>query len=229
MNARDEILAAMRKNMGRGALDAAAQAAIAERIARHEAGIIPKSAEGDRPALIERFTASAEKVNAVVTRVATRADVPEAVARYLADQNLPAKVIVSPDTLLTGLPWGTVPLVEQHAGVPDINDRVSITAPLAGISETGSLMLYSGSANAHIASFLPETNIAILPTDRLVGSMEQAWGRLRALGFGQTSALPRAVVIVTGPSRTGDIEQRIELGAHGPRRLHIVLVDEETG
>ncbi len=56
---------------------------------------------------------------------------------------------------------------------------------------------------------------------QVVGAYEDGWDRLRAAG-----RMPRAVNFVTGPSRSGDIEQTLHLGAHGPRQLHIVLVED---
>ena len=62
--------------------------------------------------------------------------------------------------------------------------------------------------------------------DADLGPYEDAWDRLRAAeGEGR---LPRTVNFITGPSRTGDIEQTIQMGAHGPRRLHVILVEDES-
>jgi L-lactate dehydrogenase complex protein LldG len=60
--------------------------------------------------------------------------------------------------------------------------------------------------------------------------MEDAWAKLRQAHPGATlsgESMPRTVNFITGPSRTGDIEQKILMGAHGPRRLHIVIVEDE--
>ena len=62
-----------------------------------------------------------------------------------------------------------------------------------------------------------------MPTDRIVGAYEDAWQRLRGQ-FG-SGVMPRVVNWITGPSRTADIEQTLLLGAHGPKRLHILLID----
>ena len=69
-------------------------------------------------------------------------------------------------------------------------------------------------------SLLPETHIAIVAASRLVAGMEDAWNLARA----ERGELPRAVNFISGPSRTGDIEQTIVLGAHGPYRVHVVVV-----
>jgi L-lactate dehydrogenase complex protein LldG len=221
--ARDTIFGAMRARLGRGPLDGAARAALDARLAAHAAGVVPASAAGDRETLIAHFTEKARAVTAGVTRLGAKADLPEAIAAYLAEHNLPAELLVAPDPWLEGVPWDKAPLIEHRSGTPGIDDPVGVTLAAAGIAETGSLLVRATADNAHITSFLPETNIAVLPTDRLVGSLEQGWAALRALG----PSMPRAVSLITGPSRTGDIEQRIELGAHGPRRLQIMLVDGE--
>jgi L-lactate dehydrogenase complex protein LldG len=93
---------------------------------------------------------------------------------------------------------------------------------LAGVAETGTLVLTSGPDNPTTINFLPETHIVAVRADDIVGDYESVWDAFR-LRFGR-GALPRTVNMITGPSRSGDIEQTILLGAHGPRRLHIVVV-----
>ena len=83
-------------------------------------------------------------------------------------------------------------------------------------------MLLSGPDHPTTLNFLPDTHIVVLRASQVVGPYEDAWARLRAAA----TAMPRTVNFVTGPSRTADIEQTIQLGAHGPRRLHIVLIDD---
>ena len=65
----------------------------------------------------------------------------------------------------------------------------------------------------------------VVRRDQVVATYEDGWDRLK--GGKAAEALPRAINFITGPSRTADIEQNIELGAHGPRRLHIVLVEDD--
>jgi len=101
-------------------------------------------------------------------------------------------------------------------------DLVGITGCFCAIADTGTLMLCSSRASPAAVSLLPETHVAIVPVSRIVPFMEEAWALVRR----ELGALPRAVNFVSGPSRTGDIEQTIVLGAHGPYRVHIVLVRE---
>ncbi len=86
-------------------------------------------------------------------------------------------------------------------------------------------MLTSGADRPTTLNFLPGTHIVVLRKNQVVGAYEEAWAKLRASAAARGEAMPRAVNFVTGPSRTGDIEQKLQLGAHGPIRLHIVLVD----
>ena len=107
-------------------------------------------------------------------------------------------------------------------------------------------MLASGPGTPSTLNFLPDTHIVVLHAGQVVASYEDGWDLLRALcqddrrplagevdrptgrpeRANASPLLPRTVNLITGPSRTGDIEQRIQLGAHGPRRLHVVLVED---
>ena len=99
-------------------------------------------------------------------------------------------------------------------------DLVGVTGAFCAIAETGTLMLLSGVETAASTSLLPETHIAIVDAARIVNGMEEAWALLRL----EHQEMPRAVSFVSGPSRTADIEQTIVIGAHGPYRVHIVVV-----
>ena len=90
----------------------------------------------------------AEAVQATVTRVALPAEVPEAVARYLAGENLPADLVMAPDPSLDDIPWETRPLLRIRRGRAEATDAVSLTPCFAAIAETGTLMLISGHGHA---------------------------------------------------------------------------------
>ena len=222
---RADILGGIRKALKRGALDAAAEAALRGRLGEPQRNLVPARATAlDDAARIDLFVAMAEEVQTTVARVAGLADVPGAVATYLASENLPAELVMAPDPALDVIPWAERPLLALRRGKAEPGDQVSLTPAFAGIAETGTLMLTSGAETPSTLNFLPDTHIVVLRADQVLPSYEEGWSRLRARG-----ALPRTVNFITGPSRTGDIEQRIQLGAHGPRRLHIVLVDGQSG
>ncbi|MEK9971226.1 MAG: LUD domain-containing protein [Ferrovibrio sp.] len=111
-------------------------------------------------------------------------------------------------------------------------DLVSVTPAFAGIAETGTLMLHSSTTTPTTLHFVPDHHIVVMRESQITGSLEDAFARLRdKLGTAETSAAenwPRTVNFVTGPSRTADIEGVPVLGAHGPRRLHIVLIADGT-
>lgn len=222
MSPREEIIGSIRRALKRGPVPAETAAALEQRIAAHRRNLVPARATAlDDAARLDLFVAMAEEVQTTVTRVATGADVPGEVARYLAAENLPAELVMAPEPALDAIPWHERPLLRIRKGRADPADAVSLTPCLAAIAETGTLMLVSGEGTPTTLNFLPDTHIVVVRAGQVVAGYEDGWDLLRARG-----PLPRTVNLVTGPSRTGDIEQRIQLGAHGPRRLHIVLIDD---
>lgn len=89
-----------------------------------------------------------------------------------------------------------------------------------GLAESGSIVLRSGPGRARLASIVPAVHVAILPVGRVVRSLAHYASEHPAAPTGLSN-----LVVVTGPSRTGDIEQQLNLGVHGPRHLHVVLVN----
>ena len=219
--ARADIIASIRRSLRRGRVDAQNEAELRAQVAAHRRNLIPaRAAALDHSGQIDLFVAMAEEVQATVARVPSVEAVPEAVVRYLAAENLPAELVMAPDLGLDDVPWETRPLLRIRRGRAEPEDAVSLTPCFAAVAETGTLMLVSGPRTPTTLNFLPDTHIAVVRADQVVATYEDGWDRLRADG-----PLPRAVNFITGPSRTGDIEQRIVLGAHGPRRLHIVVVE----
>jgi L-lactate dehydrogenase complex protein LldG len=222
MTARDDILGNIRRSLGRGALTDVVAEGVAARVAAHRRNLIPARAQSLDPASrVALFVDLAQAVQTTVTRVASNHDVPDEVARYLAAENLPAALTMAPDPGLDTMPWHERPLLQIRRGKAEPGDAVSLTPCVAGVAETGTLMLTSGETTPTTLNFLPDTHIVVLHANQVVASYEDGWDLLRAGG-----ELPRTVNFITGPSRTGDIEQKIELGAHGPRRLHVVLVGD---
>ena len=221
--ARDQILGSIRRSLKRGPLEETQRAGLEQRLAAPRRNLVPaRAAALPHAAQIDLFLKMAEEVQTTVMRVARVGDVPAAVADYLSQRNLPSRLVMTPDPQLDDIPWGDRPMLEIRRGRAEDRDQVGITACFAGIAETGTLMLVSGPESPTRNNFLPETHIVVVRGKQVVASYEEGWTRLRE------KAMPRTVNFITGPSRTGDIEQRLELGAHGPRRLHIVLIDDEA-
>ncbi|MDX2104032.1 MAG: lactate utilization protein C [Alphaproteobacteria bacterium] len=225
MSGREQILGAIRRSLGRGPLDPSQQADLDSRLDSRPRGIVPARVDRPQPELVDLFETMAREAAAVVRRVPDFASVPDAVQGFLAEHNLPAELVASP--ALAELPWAGRPTLSVRFDAARDADLVSVTPAFAGIAETGTLMLPSGAGTPSTLNFLPDTHIVVLPSARIVGPYEDAWDRLRARDrVGEGGLLPRTVNLVTGPSRSGDIEQIIQLGAHGPRRLLILVVEQ---
>lgn len=223
--ARAQVLGGIRKAIGRDGHPAdEARRVVEQRLAGHPRGLVPRRGQIPHDDQVALFRAMATEVAATVETVADLAAVPQAVAAYLAGHNLPAAVRVAPDPRLDPIPWAERPMLSISHGRSRDGDGVALTGAFAGIAETGTLMVVSGPDHPTTLNFMPDTHIVVLRRDQVVGCYEDGWDLLRE----RAVDLPRTVNFITGPSRTGDIEQKIELGAHGPRRLHILLVDEPS-
>lgn len=225
MTARQTVLEAIRGALGRGVLAGETVAALDRRLAAPTANVVPARGQLEGDALIELFVAEAERVNATTVRVAACGPVPGVVAQFLRDANLPAKLKLAPDPMIGNIPWAAEPLLATTSGAASADDTAAVCGAFAGIAETGTVMLISGADNPTDLNFLPEAHIVILPTAWVVGTYEDAFACLRAAR--NPGDWPRTVNWITGPSRTADIEQTLLLGAHGPKRLLIVLLDGE--
>jgi len=222
--ARDDILTGIRRSLKRGPLVGEAAAAIAAKLAAPAPNLLPARARGlDRRGLADLFQKQAEEVACTVVRLGSLDEVPAAVADYLAQHNQPAELIAAPDPLLDRVDWAARPLLRVTRGTPTGQEMVGLGVAFGGVAETGTLMMASGPTAPATLNFLPDTHMVVIPASRLTGTLEEAWARLRAQ---RGASFPRTVNLITGPSRTGDIEQRIQMGAHGPRRLHILVVED---
>jgi L-lactate dehydrogenase complex protein LldG len=212
--ARRNILARIRAAQGREPEPAASERDAAQAyLASHPQGPRPPM-----PAdLVGHFIEQAKKMATTVDTVESLADVPAAALRYLSSLNLPTQAIAW--HTLESLPWSGSG-IDIEFRKPRDEDRVGITGCFCATAETGTLVLLSSPETYASAGLLPETHIAVVPASRIVAGHEDAFNLIRS----ERGELPRAVNFVSGPSRTGDIEQTIVLGAHGPYRVHAIVV-----
>ena len=218
---RSQILDGIRRSLRRGELSGEARREVEQRLASPPRGPVVARARLEPAAKVALFCQWAEANNATVARV-TATDVPGEVTSYLARNNLPARAAMAPSPQLERYDWSSQTMLALRKGRGEANDQVSITGAYAGIAETGTLVMASGPEHPVTLNLLPDTHIVVLQEGDVVAGYEEVWEKLRAQ-FGKGS-MPRTVNTITGPSRTGDIEQAIELGAHGPRRMHILVV-----
>ena len=222
MSARDEILGKIRRSLSAPTDDKTRQAAVADRLSRKDAVLIPARGQLEHDEQIALFCEQAEEVQSTIIRVASADDVPETIATYLRDHNLPSSIRMGEDERLAGLNWEKAPNLERATGASDGRDLVGVAHAYAGVAETGTLLVMSGADNPTTNNFLPDNHIVVVDGKDIAGDYEAVWSRLRENG-----SIPRTVNMITGPSRSGDIEQKLLLGAHGPRSLHIIVVDPD--
>ena len=216
------ILGAIRRGLRRGPLPQDQAAMLQDRLQRHPRHLIPLRSQVSRADQVTLLIHYIEREFGTVDRLPGAEAVPEALATYLASHNLPSEGVMAPHPELQAIPWSTRPLLHFRQGRAEASDTVSVQHAFAAIAETGTLMLPSAPERPTTLNLLPDTAIVVLRASRVVGAYEEAWDLLRAQG-----AMPRNVMLVTGPSRSADIEQTLELGAHGPRRLHILLIEDD--
>jgi L-lactate dehydrogenase complex protein LldG len=176
------------------------------------------------------FRVRAQEVNAVVHGPVSRHGVPRAVAaiaaghdvsRFMAWDDLPTSGVVS---ALAGAGLERVDhtvtegaRMEQNLRYLDVD--VGVTGADGALAESGSLILAHGAGRPRMASLIPEIHIAILEVERIARTLAH-WAHQNPEFVADTTNL----VLITGPSRTGDIEQQLNLGVHGPRHVHIVMI-----
>lgn len=213
MSARDNILGRIRTSLRREAGDGAA-GRVHARLAAHALSPRPHVAGN----LVTYFREKALALSTTIADVADVALVPAAVAAYLSSNALPMNAVCW--QALGGLDWAGHGVSVETRPARE-SDKVGITGVFCAVAETGTLMTLSGVDTPPVSSLLPETHIALVRASQIVPSMEEAWQRLRET----PDYPPRAVNFISGPSRTADIEQTLTFGAHGPYRVHVILLD----
>ncbi len=222
MSARDEILANIRRSLHVTGAEGPRRAAVQARLAGTPRGVVPARGQIDPKERIGLFKKMAEGAFASVAIVASATEVPAEAARWLRDNNLPATLRMGEDLRLAAMPWGETAIETAH-GPSDGHDLNAVSHAFAGVAESGTLIMTSGPENPSTLNFLPDNHVVVLSAGDLAGDYESVFDRLRST-YGK-DRMPRTVNMITGPSRSADIGQTMLLGAHGPRKLHIVIVD----
>jgi L-lactate dehydrogenase complex protein LldG len=219
--AREAILARVKGALGKRGDDAAPRKAARDYVLAH--------ARGPRPAppadIVAHFIERAGHMESTVERIGSRSDVPAAVVRYVDALQLPAAI--ADQKSHAGVCWPELADLDWRGAGLSIeprptrgHDRLGITGCFCAIAETGTLVFVSGPDMHNATALLPDTHVVVLRASDIVATMEDAFARVRAA----RPDLPRAINLISGPSRTGDIEQTIVLGAHGPYRVHVLVV-----
>lgn len=219
--ARSAILGRIRRSLGAKADDAARADKARQHIARHSRSLVPARATKPAAELYAQFRAFLEGQQARVLEAPSLSDVPAVLARCLAESALLAPIRLGADSRLVAMDWDQAGIGANN-GAADPVDAIGVSFALAGIAETGTLVIAAGADNPVTLAFLPATHIIVVERASIVGSYEDALEIVRA-AFGAVT-MPRTLNYISGPSRTADIGGKIVIGAHGPRQLAIIVV-----
>ncbi len=168
----------------------------------------------------DRFVAKAtsETVTATVEDIASLEALPEAVAAYIANNELVPRIALQPRDSLTELNWSGFETVDQA----QMNETLAVTFADAAIAETGSLVFRTAPDAPVLLNFLPLHHLVVVRRSSILPHMEDAFDH-----FGTTAdAQRRSLNVITGTSGTADIEAKNVRGAHGPRFMHIYCVTD---
>lgn len=223
MSARDDIFANIRRSLGVTGNETIRKQIVQDRLERAPRGVIPARGQVSGEERIALFKTMAEASLATVTEVASAVDVPQSIALFLRNHNLPATLRMGDDLRLKAMPWSDTALEISH-GPSEGKDLNAVSHAFGGVTETGTLAMISGPENPSTLNFLPDNHIIVVSAKDIASDYESIWNKVR-FTFGK-GGMPRTVNWITGPSRSGDIEQTLLLGAHGPRRLHVIVVGE---
>lgn len=198
---------------------------ILARLARGRRSPIPPQADYVAPSagkdMLSKFVRGLEKVMATNELITDASQLAESVEAYLLQHNAGRELVVTNAIRQAGLLDNSS---LQLLDAPTRGNEISaITMAYAGIAETGSLVLLSGAGTPVTTNFLPDNFICVLKVGDVLNDMESLWARMAS----EKRIMPRSVNLITGPSRTADVEQIIQMGAHGPRRVHVILLDQK--
>ncbi|HSR77408.1 MAG TPA: lactate utilization protein [Xanthobacteraceae bacterium] len=223
MNGRDLVFASIRSALGVNGREAPRREAVADRLREHPVGVVPRRGHLPPDQRVSLFADMVTAAAGSVTRVSAAADIPSSVMEFLRRHNLPLTVRRGDDARLAAVPWERERTLELTVGPSDGQQLASVSYAFGAVAETGTLVLASGADNPTTLNFLPDNHIVVVDANDVAADFESVFARLRAR-YGERQ-LPRVVNMITGPSRSADIQQTLILGAHGPRRLHVIICD----
>lgn len=212
-NAREEIFNRIKSKTRQDGQDASR--IIERRLSAHQRGPVPAFPEE----LLERFILKLKNVVGTVKEINNMSELPAAISEYLLSLNVEQKIVTAASEIHS-LNWPDEVEVNNRAAIS--SDLSSVTMAYAAVAETGSLVLQSDKETPTTLNFLPDNFICVLKQEDIHASMEDIWDAMRK----DNKDMPRVVNFITGPSRTADVEQTIQLGAHGPRYLHVIIIKQ---
>jgi L-lactate dehydrogenase complex protein LldG len=197
------------------------RAEVADWMTRRQPGPLPAQAKVAAENVLDAFNSRARSATCTVEVVHTAQEAIATLGAALQSWGVALRLVAAPDPLLRS--WlEPCKSLEVRFGSPAPHDTVGVVLPIAAVAETGTLVLRSGATSPTALAFLPDYLVAIVPRSRIVATYEA--GLEQAITY-VGNRIPRSINLITGPSRTADIEEILLLGAHGPRTVHILVID----
>ena len=168
--------------------------------------------------LLDKFMEKHTAVHGTCEIVESFAQVPGAVEKFLNEHELPNEMVMGKTPFLSSFEWPDGWSIHNRTATK--TDQVSVTGIVCAVAETGTIVIASDPLVSSTHLYLPENHIAIFNAGQVVRHLEDALQML-SKNILESS---RGVHMVTGPSKTADVEQTIQYGAHGPRRLHTIVI-----
>lgn len=219
MSGRDQILNKLRSRVREGGSTEARMAVIEDRLSNPMARA-PRPAQSLTNAAdrIAQFCEKAQAADTTITTISSFAELPEALSNELRQRNLGQSIRMGDDPALAALDWNQL---DVSKGKGRIEEPATLSVAPYGMAETGTLCLCSGPENPVTLTFLGETHFVAIRASEIYPGFEELFAAHRRSGRD-----PRTLNFVTGPSRSADIGQTLQLGAHGPVALHVFIVDD---
>lgn len=213
MSAREIILQRLQNSLGTTETRHAAVSDWSKSAARP----VPAIAQYEGPERTKHFLSCFTAMHGTHTALSTFADLPAALTDELRNRNIDPVVRMGMEPEFSALQW---PGIDVSQGPGREHELATLSRAFCASAETGTVVQLSSHHNPVTLNFLGETHFVVLKTSEIEAGFEGIWQRLRLSGKN-----PRTVNLITGPSRTADIEQTLELGAHGPLAVHLFLID----
>ena len=221
--ARDAIMQSIRSNL-----------AASEGIVHAEHTIVPEHGEpilaAEGPSTIERFRERLESVGGhceIVKNEDEAGRALSAIVTELQNKNAAKRIALSDAPVLSRLTLGIAAAEIDFCPAPAdlFNYDVGITTAQAAIAETGTLVLEAETERHRLVSLLPPVHIAVIYSRDIVFTIGDALNQLHG---NEPKLMSRAITFITGPSRTADIELTLTVGVHGPKELHVIIIEGST-
>lgn len=221
---RERILNKIKTSLGRSKDRSKLEIDVLEkRLKRTGKNLIPKRAIIEKNKLLEAFVNSAKDVASSVVVIEDISKIPEEIVDYLKINNIASRIVVLPNEEIDFVNWDKHPTLDVVKKCADEMDETVLVSSYAAIAETGTVVQLSSPENPITSHFLPDNSIVLIKASRILPSAEDVFELLRK----ENKDIPRSMTLISGPSRTGDIALNIEMGAHGPRKVHLLILNDK--